>query len=184
MLEHSCWYALEVVTRKESQVAQAVADKGYECFLPLFHVRKTWSDRVKVTPIPLFRGYVFSRFDARFKLPILVTPGVRDIVSIGRIAAPIPDSEIEAIQAVVRGGLMLEPCEGLHEGDPVIVTVGPLCGVEGKFLRYRGRDRLMLSISLIQRSVAVEIDRLCVKPLIDRAMPERLKALNDHGANC
>jgi transcription antitermination factor NusG len=165
------WYAVEVASRKEKLVASAVADKGYECFLPEQKIRRVWSDRIKVTSVPLFGGYVFCRFDARHRLPVLVTPGVRGIVGTGKLPAPIPQWELDAIRVALRNGFDLEPCSRLQEGDRVVVTKGPLCGIEGTFLRHRGQDRLVLSVSLIQRSVAVEIDRAYVEPAVCKRMP-------------
>lgn len=165
MLEGPQWYALEVTPRKEHLVVAAVSDKGYECFLPVYDVRKVWSDRIKVTTVPLFSGYVFSRFDAQFRLPILLTPGVREVVGVAKIPVPITESELDAIRVAIRNGISLEPCDHLEEGSAVQVTKGPLAGVEGVLLRQRGQDRLILSVSLIQRSVALEIDRSCVEPL-------------------
>lgn len=162
------WYAIQVAPRKEQLVASALVSKGYESFLPLYPMQKLWSDRVRITDIPLFSGYVFCRLDVQHRMPVLVTPGVRSIVGTAKIPTPIADGEIEAISCALRNGLLLEPCDQLHHGDRVLVTRGPLAGLEGSFLRHGSRDRLVLSVSLIQRSVAVEIDRLCVEPVTNR----------------
>ena len=167
--EHFSWYALQVSSLKEKLVESVLSEKGYECFLPLYSRRSVWSDRIKVLSVPLFGGYVFSRFDARMRLPILVTPNVHGIVGNGKAPAAIPEQEIDAIRVALRNGFPIEPCDRLHEGDPVRVTKGPLAGVEGSFVRHRGSDRLVISISLINRAVAVEIDRLYVEPIQQRA---------------
>jgi transcription antitermination factor NusG len=164
------WYAVQVGARKEKLVASVVAEKGYECFLPLHTVRKAWSDRIKVTSVPLFGGYVFCRFDATQRLPILVTPGVHSIVGTGNVPAAIPQKQLDSIRIAVQSGLTLEPSAKLEEGDRVVVTKGPLTGVEGIFVKHRNRNRLILSVSLIHRSVAVEIDSLYVEP-IPRSLP-------------
>ena len=168
-VEHLRWYAVQVASRKEKLVASALAEKGYECFLPLYPKRSMWSDRVKVTSVPLFAGYVFSRFDVRCRLPILVTPNVRAVVGNGKIPAAIPGGDLDAIRVALQNGFPVEPYDCLKEGDVVRVTKGPLTGVEGSFLQYRGSCRLILSVPLIQRSVAVEIDRLCVEPVSKRS---------------
>ncbi len=116
--------------------------------------------------MPLFSGYVFCRFDIEQRwLPILTTPGVRQVVSVARVPEAVPDSEIEAIRTVIRSGTPLAPVDMLQEGMPVLVTRGPFAGIEGSFLRYQGKDRLVLSITLIRRSALVEIDRALVEPL-------------------
>ncbi|MCZ2154691.1 MAG: UpxY family transcription antiterminator [Bryobacterales bacterium] len=160
------WYAIEVAYKKEEAVAGILKQKNYESYLPMHKIRKVWSDRIKVMPVPLFAGYVFCRFDTEQRwLPILTTPGVRQIVSVGKTPAAIPDYEIEAIRTAVRSGAPLAPVDTLEEGMPVLVTRGPFTGIEGSFLRYQGQDRLVLSITLIRRSVLVEIDRALIEPL-------------------
>ena len=168
-VEHLGWYAIQVASRKEKLVASVLAEKGYECFLPLYPKRSMWSDRVKVTSVPLFVGYVFSRFDVRCRMPILVTPNVHAVVGNGKIPAAIPGRDLDAIRVALQNGFPVEPYDCLQEGDVVRVTKGPLTGVEGAFLQYRGSCRLILSVPLIQRSVAVEIDRLCVEPVSKRS---------------
>ena len=163
--EHFGWYAIQVAAKKEKLVASVLTEKGYECFLPLYPKRTTWSDRIKVTSVPLFRGYVFSRFDVRFRLPILVTLSVQDVVGNGKIPAAIPERDLDAIRIVLQNGVPIEPCDCLQAGDVVRVTKGPLAGIEGSFIQYRGSSRLILSVPLIQRSVAVEIDRLYIEPV-------------------
>ena len=162
------WFAIGTAPRKETAVSSAIAAKGFEHFLPLYEKRTLWSDRIKVSSVPLFPGYVFCRLDVQYRLPLLVTPGVREIVGTGKVPTPLADCEIEAIRFALTNGLRLEPCDHLQEGDRVRVIKGPLGGLEGIFLRHRNRDRLVLSISLIQRSVAVEVDRLCVEPVATR----------------
>jgi len=83
----------------------------------------------------------------------------------GNVPAAVSTSELEGVRLALRHGLRIEPCDGLTEGDQVRVTKGPLAGVEGIFLRDRGSDRLVLEVSLIQRSATVEIDRLYVEPV-------------------
>jgi transcription antitermination factor NusG len=172
-VEHLGWYAIQVAVKKEKLVAAALAEKGYECFLPLYPKRSTWSDRIKVTTVPLFTGYVFSQFDVRQRLPILVTPNVYAVVGNGKVPSAIPERDLDAIRAALRNGSPVEPYDCLEEGDVVRVTKGPLTGVEGVFIQYRGSCRLILSVPLIQRSVAVEIDRLCVEPVSKRSASHR-----------
>lgn len=160
------WYAIEVAYKKEETAAEALEKKSYEVYLPMHLVRKVWSDRIRAVSMPLFSGYVFCHFDIEQRwLPILTTAGVRQIVSVGKVPVAIPDSEIEAIRAVIHSGIPLAPADMLQEGMPVLVTRGPFAGIEGSFLRYQGRDRLILSITLIRRSVLVEVDRALVEPL-------------------
>jgi len=108
--------------------------------------------------LPLFPGYLFCRFDAMNRLPILTTPGMVQIVGFGKTPVPVPDAEIAAIQAATIGNLAREPWPYLEVGQKVKVECGPMRGVEGILLNIKGSHRLVLSVTLLQRSVAVEVD--------------------------
>ncbi len=87
------------------------------------------------------------------------------IVGAGKLPIPIPAREVEQIRKALQSGMPIEPCDRLHEGDSVRVIRGPLTGIEGVFVHYRGAARLILSVSAIQRSITVEMDRACVEPI-------------------
>jgi transcription antitermination factor NusG len=159
------WYAIRVRPKYERVASAALSGKGYEEYLPLYHSIRTWSDRSKGLDLPLFPGYLFCRFDVQFRLPILTIPGVMSIVGIGRTPVAIPDSEIDAIQAVIRSGLHLQPWPQLAVGSRVVIEKGPLKGLEGVTLEIKKTFRLFISVPLLQRSVSVEIERDWVRPL-------------------
>ncbi len=159
------WFALRVRSRHEHTVSKILDGKGYEWFLPLYKSRRSWSDRIKEMQLPLFPGYVFCRFDPQFRLPVLTTPGVISIVGTGRRPVPIDDSEMVALQTAVRSGLVSQPWPFLQIGQKVKVEVGPLCGLEGILLDFKGQHRLVLSVTLLRRSVAVEVDSAWVIPI-------------------
>ena len=152
------WFALQVRTRHESGVANYLRRQGYESFLPLYKCRKRWSDRVKEVQTPLFPGYLFCRFDAQDRLPIMKTPGVMQIVGVNRVPVAVDESEINAIQTLVATGLPNQPWPFLQVGEKVRIESGSLCGIEGILMDFKGSHRLVLSITLLQRSVSVEID--------------------------
>ena len=159
------WFALQVRTRHEIGIADYLNAKGYEQFLPLHKCRKRWSDRIKEVQTPLFPGYLFCRFDPQARLPILKTPGVVQIVGNGRSPLPVCDSEISALQTLVASGLPNQPWPFLHAGDKVQIQAGPLRGLEGVLVAFKGNCHLVLSVTLLQRSVAVEIDSALVSPV-------------------
>lgn len=160
------WFALSVKSNHESAVGTRLANKGYEVFLPLYRTRRVWSDRIKEIYLPLFEGYVFCRFDLTNRAaPIVTTPGVFRIVGFGNTPAPIADREIEAVRAVTNSRSAAEPWPYMAAGSPVQITSGAFAGVEGLFVEAPKGDQLIVSISLLQRSVAVQIDRACVRPL-------------------
>ena len=159
------WYALQVRMRYERVVAEYLTGLEYEWFLPVCKDRKRWSDRIKYVELPLFPGYLFCRFDAQNRLPILKTPGVVQIVGYNRQPVPVDEAEIAAIQTLVSSGLPNQPCSFVEIGDRVEIGSGPLRGLEGILIESRGRHKFVLSVSLLQRSVAVEIDAMSVTPV-------------------
>ena len=168
------WFALRVRSRHENTVAAILGGKGYEWFVPLYKSRRLWSDRIKEIQLSLIPGYVFCRFDphgSRF----LRHRRVVSVVGIGKCPIPIDDAEIAAIQAAVRSGFPSRPWPFLQIGQRVRVEHGPLCGLEGILLYVKGQRRLVLSVTLLQRSVAVEVDDAWVVPTPqqDRVCTER-----------
>jgi transcription antitermination factor NusG len=159
------WYALHVKSHAERSVARVLAEKGYEHFLPLYTCRRRWSDRVKMIELPLFPNYLFSRITATSVGRVIDTPGVMRIVGAANVPLPIDDSEIEALKQIVASRLAAEPWPFLHIGQSVAITAGPLSGLRGVLVRVASRDRLVVSVSLLQRSVAVEIDEAWVEAL-------------------
>lgn len=158
------WFALTVAPRKEKITAQTLRQAGLEEFLPLYSTRRQWSDRVKTIENPLFPGYVFCRFDAGIRASVVKTPGVVSIVKFGREPEPVDEDEIAALQAVCRSGLAATPWPMPKVGAKVLLREGPLKGLEGIFVEDK-KTRLVLSLTLLQRAVAVEIDREWISPV-------------------
>jgi transcription antitermination factor NusG len=111
------WFAVQVKPRLEKPVATALFSKGIETFLPLYSTRKKWSDRLKEVQLPLFDGYVFCRMDLLYRMPVLTIPGVRQFVGIGKVPAAIDQTEIQALQSVMKSGLPSMPWPFLHVGQ-------------------------------------------------------------------
>ena len=153
------WFALRTRSNFEKVASVALENKGLVPYLPSYKSRRRWSDRVVVADTPLFQGYVFCRFDPLNRLPILTTTGVISIVGCGTEPASIDDQEIDAIEAILRSGLATEPCPFLREGQKVRVKRGSLVGVEGILTKKKSDFRLVISVTMLQRSIAVEIDR-------------------------
>ncbi len=153
------WYGVRTKSNHEKVASSVLQGKGYQQYLPVYRSRKRWSDRIVETEMPLFPGYVFCRFDAKQRLPVISTPGVVAIVGFGSDPAPIADTEIEAIQAILASGLSAQPCDFLREGQRIRVARGSLEGLEGILLKKKSEWRMVVSISMLQRSISVEIDR-------------------------
>lgn len=159
------WFALLVKARHEKSVGQLLLEKGHEPFVPLWRTRRRWSDRVKELELPLFPCYTFCRFDPLRRNPVLATPGVLRVVGFGDQPVPIDDVEIESIRAVVDARLKYEPWPYLQVGQRVRIEVGCLRGAEGHLVSVKGRDRLIVGITLLQRYCAVEVDQSWVFPV-------------------
>ena len=165
VLDVGPWYAIRVRSRFEHRTSNLLRDKGFEQFFPVYRSRRVWSDRVKELDVPLFPGYVFCRFDAAAPLNVLNTPGVIHIVSAGMKPVPVEQREILAIQTICNSGLTTRPWPFLEVGRQVRIERGPLAGTEGIVVEMKTQLRLVVSITLLQRSVAAEIDRDWILPL-------------------
>ena len=159
----SAWHAVYTRHQHEKTVAQSLERKQFEVFLPLYSVTRRWKDRTKGISVPLFPCYVFLRGYLKHSYDVLSTPGVNCVLSTGGQPASIPEAEIDAIRRVVATTLLTEPYPFLRCGDKVRVKSGPLAGIEGILIRKKTSLRLVLSVSLLERSVAVEVDGLDVE---------------------
>jgi transcription antitermination factor NusG len=152
------WYALYTCPRHEKRVAEQIERRSFPCFLPLYRSVRRWKDRRKELDLALFPGYVFVRMALANRLRVLQLPGVVRLVSFHGQPAPLPAEEIEALQDRLSRGLKIEPHPYLRAGRRVQVRSGPMQGLEGIIVRTKDRCRVVLSIDLIMRSVAVEVD--------------------------
>src|SRR5277367_5119749 len=173
------WFALQVRTRWEGSTAVLLSGKGYQTFLPTYKTRKRWKGKVCEVHSALFPGYVFCQFDAQKRLPVLVTPGVISVVGQGRIPMPVDDGEIAAIQMVVSSGLQAEPWPYLEIGQKIRIQQDSLHGLEGILINFKGNHRIVVSVSLLRRSVALEIDRSLVQP-VDAGRRTDLETIGAH----
>ena len=153
------WFAILARTGREKNATILLENAGYECYLPVVKFNRQWSDRLKEIELPLFPGYLFCRMNPHNRLPLLMTPGVIQIVGIGKTPIPVEEHEIDAIQRVGKSGISLMPWPYLQVGHVARIDDGPLRGMTGIVIRIKSGLKLVLSVSLLQRSIAVEIDR-------------------------
>jgi transcription antitermination factor NusG len=151
-------YAIQVKSRYEMTTAALLRLKGYDPFIPTYHVRRRWSDRYVSLEAPLIPGYVFCRFDVKYRLPLLCTEGVQGIVGAGKSPISIDEAEMEYLRMVVESGLPVTPCP-FQVGQTVRLDKGPLAGVEGIIVNFKKQQKLVVSICLLQRSVCVEVNQ-------------------------
>jgi transcription antitermination factor NusG len=159
------WFAVRVKSRCEKSVVAMAEAKGIETFLPLYKSRQSWSDRAKLVDFPLFAGYVFCRLNPADRLQVLIIPGVVHFVGIGKAPIPIDEAEIAALQSAVASGLPVEPHPYLEVGQRVRLEDGPLTGVEGIYVGNSKNEQMIVSITLLKRSVAIAIERHWAKPV-------------------
>lgn len=163
--DDSGWWALYTRHQHEKAVADMLAAKGFEVFLPLYESMRRWKDRNKKLSLPLFPCYVFVRGGLNRRLQVVTTPGVHMVLTHGENVAIIPQAEIDAIRATVEGPFQAEPHPFLKCGERVRVKHGPLLGVEGILVRKKNLCRLVLSVNMVAQSIAVEIDASDVEPV-------------------
>ena len=163
--DSSDWWALYTRHQHEKTVATMLSAKGFEVFLPLYESTRRWKDRSKLITLPLFPCYVFLRGGLDRRLQVVTTPGVHMILLRGECVAVIPEAEIQAIRRAVEGPFRIEPHPFLKCGERVRVTRGPLEGVEGILVRKKNLYRLVLSVDMMAKSVAMEIDATDVEPV-------------------
>ena len=158
------WYVAYVCSRHEKQVARQLEERRVSCFLPVYRSVRRWKDRRKELELVLFPGYVFVQLDLKDRLRVLQVPSVVRFVSINGHPAPLLDAEIESLNNGLANGVLAEPHPYLKVGRHVRVKNGPLAGAEGILVRRKDKFRVVLSIDLIMRSIAVEVDEADVVP--------------------
>jgi transcription antitermination factor NusG len=170
------WFAVYTRHQHERKVASRLAEQQFETFFPTYVELHRWKDRRKEVSMPLFPGYVFFRGLLERRVQILSVPGVHFIVSAGQSPAEIPGHEVDALRRAVHHGLPLEPFPFLNAGDRVRVVHGPLSGVEGLLIRKKDALRLVLSVEILGRSAAVEVDICDVKQCGPGVAAENVRA--------
>jgi transcription antitermination factor NusG len=152
------WYAAYTCANHEKRVAAELVARGVEQFLPVYSSVRRWKDRRVNLDLPLFPGYVFVRLVLSDRLRVVQIPSVVRLVGFGGLPTALPDTEMEIMRSGLSGRLCAEPHPFLTEGRRVRVRSGPLAGMRGILLRRRGKARFVISVELIMRSMAVEMD--------------------------
>ena len=158
------WYAVYTWAHHERRVAEMMAQRKLRGFLPVYRSLRRWKDRRKQMELALFPGYVFVRMALRDRLRVLELPSVVRLVSFNGQPAVLPEAEIEQLRQRLSRGGCLEPHPYLRVGRRVRVSGGPMQGLEGIIVRRKDRCRVVFSLDLIMRSVAVEVDESDVEP--------------------
>ncbi len=176
LLQDACasglhWYAVQVRSNHEDTVSAILRGKGYEIYLPKYRLPRRHARRHQVLNKKLFPGYLFCRFEPGAHGPtcsganVVTVPGVVRIVGTGSTPIPVPDYEVEGIQRVLASQLSPEACPFFRAGQTVEIVSGPLRGVRGVLLLTGLGERLVVSVELLQRSLAVGIERAWINPV-------------------
>jgi transcription antitermination factor NusG len=160
------WYAVYTCAHHEKGVARQLELRAVESFLPLYEKVSRWKDRRVRLQLPLFAGYVFVRIALEEKLRVLQIPSVVRLVGFNGIPTPLNEGEMEAMRNGLNRKLHAEPHPFLTVGRRVRIKSGPFAGLQGILVRKKGGFRFVLSVELIQRSIAVDVDGADVLPLV------------------
>ena len=163
--ESASWFAVFTRPHYEKMAAASLRSKGYDEFLPLSPSRARSARPSDRSLVPLFPRYFFCRFNVSKRLPILTAPGVIGLVSSGRTPLPVTPREIEGIQRIIQSGLMPSPHVRFRDGQRVVLTEGPLKGVQGFLISHKSVHRLVVVVTILGRGVSVEIDVNWAAPL-------------------
>ena len=178
------WFAILVRTSAEKTAMLHLENASYESFFPVCSYLRRSSNQVRRIELPLFPGYLFCRMDPSYRWPVLRTPGVIQIVGVGEDLIPAEDEEIAALQRVGKAGVPTMPWPYTPVGEMTRPDSGPLCGLAGILIRIKSGLKLVLSVSLLQRSAAVEVDRSWVsatrlaRPAAFRVEHDRVTSLS------
>jgi transcription termination/antitermination protein NusG len=164
MSEECRWFAVRVRSNFESKVSKLLPSYGFDAYLPKYVERRRWSDRYKNTDVPLFSGYVFCRLREADFHGVTLVPGVLHIVGVGKTPAPLDPQEVEAIQRTLETGLPVRAWDFLSVGQQVRLVSGPLTGLRGTLVAWNQEHRLVLSVTVLQRAMAVEVSPSWVLP--------------------
>jgi transcription antitermination factor NusG len=159
------WYAAYTEARHEKKIAHQLEAREISCFLPCYRSLRRWKDRKKLVELPLFPSYVFVHLALKDRLRVLQLPGVVQLVGARGLPEAIPDCELNSLRQGLAGKLPMEPHPYLTAGRRVRVIRGAVAGLEGILLRRKQQFRFVLSIELLQRSVALEVDEADLEPL-------------------
>jgi transcription elongation factor/antiterminator RfaH len=159
------WYAIYTRSRHEKAVAAQLSQRSVDCFLPLYDTVRKWKNGRFHVQLPLFPGYLFVRIALQDRLNVLQVPGVVNLVGFKGVPAPLPQADIEKLRDALSKGAQAQPHPYLNVGARVRIKSGPLEGMQGILLRKKGHLRVVVSVDLIMRSIAVDVDTTEVEPV-------------------
>jgi len=155
------WYALRVRSRCEKLLQVYLIGIGYQSCLPTYRARRQWMDQVKNIELPLFPGYVFCKFDFSESLQLFRMPTGISNVTCGNPLVAVDDADVLAVQRIVHSGLIYGPGPFPTSSQRISIQDGPLTGLEGNLLESDGCSRILVSVKVLRRSVAAQVNEHC-----------------------
>jgi transcription antitermination factor NusG len=159
------WYAGYTASRHEKRVADHFAQRGVEHFLPLYETIHRWNNGRHRVQLPLFPSYIFVRIALRDRLRVIEVPGFVRLVGFNSLPHPLPEADINRMKDALNKGVLAEPYPYLTVGTRVEIRNGPMQGMTGILLRRQNECRVVISVDLIMRSMAVEVEAEDVVPI-------------------
>jgi len=155
------WWALHTKSRFEQKVHTGLCGKSLEAFLPKIQVMSRRKDRRKKIMVPLIPGYVFVRsaLEPEEYHRIIQTVGVVRMVAFKGKPVPADEQEISSLMILNGTDRTVQNRSYMRKGDRVMIMEGPLKGLQGFYVRHKGKnDLVVVSVELLQRSLEVEIE--------------------------
>ena len=159
------WYAGYTASRHEKRVAEHFVQRGVEHFLPLYETIHRWNNGRHRVQLPLFPGYIFVRIALRDRMRVIEVPGFARLVGFNSLPCPLPEADINKMKDALNKGVVAEPYPYLTVGTRVEIRNGPMQGMTGILLRRQNKCRVVISVDLIMRSMAVEVEASDVVPV-------------------
>jgi transcriptional antiterminator RfaH len=176
MITESVWFAVQTRPMSEQRVRLSLNQKGYQCLVPMYRRMRKWCYRFVEVELPLFPMYVFCCATPSLAGRVVATHGVTRLVAFGGSLAKIEPHEIEALQRVAQSNLVREPWMYLPTGTIIRVETGPLAGVIGKYCLSDNKHRIVINVTILQQSVAVQLDEGAVISVIEDTRGEPQKS--------
>ncbi|QQP96977.1 UpxY family transcription antiterminator [Lysobacter enzymogenes] len=159
------WYVLRTRSRHEKVVVDCLRERSINAYLPKRSVVRRRDDRRSVVELPVFPGYVFVQPDEEQHAHIRYIRGSCGLVMTGATPAVMPQSELEAVKALVDSSAELQSSASLMPGQRVKVTGGPFAGIHGELVRAKGQEHLVINVQLLCSSISVVVDSDMVSAL-------------------
>ncbi|MBW4028295.1 MAG: UpxY family transcription antiterminator [Acidobacteria bacterium] len=159
------WYVVYTCARHEKVIARHFEERGLAYFLPLYQETHRWNKREARVSLPLFPGYIFVQTAIQDRYRPLQVPGVLHYVGSGSTPTPIPEDEIDTLRQVLIRGKDVVPHPYLSAGCSVRISSGPMAGLSGIIERTKSGSRFIVTVEMIKRSIAIELDGFQIVPV-------------------